>query len=236
MRRDCTHLFPLISTLLLFSTLSFGQSWSGVLSPNRAIDWGQAGLPATFPDGETTPNPWTPPTRTQCGSTLSPLGSGRDDVPQISSAISSCSVAHYVLLGSGTFTINSKLALDGSKNVTMRGSGAQNTKFNMGSSGTITLGDASSGGSCSLTSGSNYSQGSSVLSCTGSTPPVGSPVQIKQCDTGISGSGCTTGTEADNGSVWICGEQTVCSNQGANGGHEFQAQTAVVTAVSGNCS
>ena len=43
-------------------------SWSSILSPSRAINWGNAGLPATFPDGETTPNPWTPPTRTQCGS------------------------------------------------------------------------------------------------------------------------------------------------------------------------
>ncbi|MGA9416124.1 MAG: hypothetical protein WBV60_15650 [Terriglobales bacterium] len=52
----------------------------------------------------------------------------------------------------------------------------------------------------------------------------------------MSGSGCTTGTEADNGSVWICGQQTICSNQTANGGHEFQVQTVLVTAVSGTCS
>ena len=222
--------------VLLLSIGAFGQSWSGVLSPSRAIDWGQAGLPATFPDGETTPNPWTPPTRTQCGSTLSPLGSGQNDEPQIASAISSCTAAHYVLLGSGTFIINARLAIDGATNVTLRGSGAQSTKLNIGSSGYITLGDASSGGTCSLTSGSTYSQGSTVLTCTGSAPPVGSPVQLEQCDTGISGSGCTIGTEADNGSVWICGQQTICSNQTASGGHEFQSQIVLVTAVTGACS
>jgi len=35
--------------------------WSGILSSSRAIDWSHAGLPAALPDGETTPNPWTPP-------------------------------------------------------------------------------------------------------------------------------------------------------------------------------
>jgi hypothetical protein len=236
MRRDCSHLFPLIWTLLLFSTFSYGQSWSGVLATSRAIDWGSAGLPATFPDGETTPNPWTPPTRTQCGSTLNPLGQGQNDQPQIASAISSCTAGHYVLLGSGTFTINSKLALDGAINVSLRGSGGQSTKLDIGSSGSVNLGDASSGGTCTLTSGSNYSQGSTSLTCSGSTPPVGWPVQLQQCDTGMSGSGCGTGTEADNGSVWICGQQTLCSNQQATGGHEFEYQTLLVKAVSGNCS
>jgi hypothetical protein len=236
MRRDWSHLFPLISILLLFSTLSYGQAWSGVVSPNRAIDWGQAGLPATFPDGETTPNPWTPPTRTQCGSTLAPIGAGSNDEPQIASAIASCTAGHYVLLGAGTFTINSKLALDGALNVSVRGSGAQSTKLNMGSSGSITLGDASSGGSCSLTSSSSYSQGSTTIKCTGSTPPTNQPAWLNQCDTGHSGSGCSTGSDADNGSVWICGEQTICSNQSASGGHIHEQQTVLVTNVSGTCT
>ena len=65
---------PLISMLLLFSTTFVWAGMVGILSASRAIDWGGAGLPATFPDGETTPNGWTPPTRTQCGSTLDAVG------------------------------------------------------------------------------------------------------------------------------------------------------------------
>ena len=38
------------------------HKWSGVIRTSRAIDWTNAGLTATLPDGETAPNPRTPPT------------------------------------------------------------------------------------------------------------------------------------------------------------------------------
>ena len=150
--------------------------------------------------------------------------------------------AHYFLLGAGTFQVNSTLRLSpgytsGTNNYTMRGSGPQSTILKIGSSGSINIGAGSGGGSCTLTSGSNYAQGSTSLTCAGSTPPTGQPVFLNLCDTGMSGSGCATGTEADNGSVWICGEQTICSNQEANGTqYNHEQQTVLVTAVSGNCS
>jgi hypothetical protein len=240
MRRDRSHLFPLLSILLLFSSLAYGQAWSGILAPSRAINWGNAGLPTTLPDGETTPNPWTPPTRTLC-TTLSPRGSGQDDVPQIINAISACGNGTYVLLAGGTFTIASSMHISpgftsGHNNVTLRGSGAQSTKLLMGSAGSITVGAASGGGSATLTSGSNYSRGTASITVTGSTPPVNQPAWLNQCDTGRSGSGCTTGSDGDNGGLWICGQQTICSNQTANGGHIHQQQNVFVTAVTGNCS
>ena len=114
----------IIFLTFLLSLPCMAQPWTTILSSSRAIDWSAAGLPATLPDGETTANPWTPPVRSQCGSTLTPVGGGSDDVPQIASAISSCGSKHYVLLGSGTFQINSKLALDGNINLS-RGSGPQ---------------------------------------------------------------------------------------------------------------
>jgi hypothetical protein len=234
MRRDCRHRFPLVSILLLFSTLSYGQAWSGILAPSRAIDWSHAGLPATLPDGETTPNPWTPPIRTQCGSTLNPSGS--DDTSAINSAISSCTSAHYVLLGSGSFQVGGKIALDGARNMSLRGSGAQSTKLLIGSGGSITIGDANGTGSANWTTGSNVSQGSTSIVVTGSQVPVGAPAWLAQCDTGTSGSGCATGSEGDNGSVWICGFQTICSNQNASGSKISEQQNVFVTAVSGTCS
>ena len=87
-----------------------------------------------------------------------------------------------------------------------------------------------------LTSGSNFAAGSTTLSCSGSTPPVGQPAYLSQCDTGMSGAACTTGTEADNGSIWECGRQNACSNQSASGGHINESQTVLITAVSGSCS
>src|SRR5580692_2768265 len=97
--------FPLIALSLSLSTLSYGQSWSGILSSSRAVNWSQAGLPATLPDGETTPNPWTPPTRTQCGSTLSPSGdtSGATDTTNINNGLAACTAGHYYLLAAGAF-------------------------------------------------------------------------------------------------------------------------------------
>src|SRR5208282_6210085 len=110
MRRDWSHLFPLISMLLFFSALSYGQAWSGILSTSRAIDWGHSGLQATFPDGETTPNPWTPPTRPACTSAQAgitvPVASGTA-MTTVATALTSCATANptgsYLLLGSGTF-------------------------------------------------------------------------------------------------------------------------------------
>jgi hypothetical protein len=219
--------------ILSTSRPAFAEPWSGILAPSRAVDWSLTGLPPKLPDGETTPNPWTPPTRTQCGTTLAPLGSGQDDTAQITAAIASCSAAHYVLLGAGTFTINSRLALYGSKSVSLRGSGAQSTKLNMGSAGSIALGLASGGGTATLTSSSNYAQTATSITVSGSQPIVNTPASIMQCDTGMSGPNCATGTEADNGGVWICGDQTLCSNQTANGGHAHEQQMVFVTAVAG---
>ena len=141
-----------VFTIILFTlslslpVIAQAQPWSGIISPNRAIDWSKAGLPATLPDGETTPNPWTPPTRTQCGPILSPLGSGQDDSSNINSALQSCAAGHYVLLGPGTFTITSGIMTCSGNggcpvhNVTLRGSGASST--HLSGTGGISIGHA----------------------------------------------------------------------------------------------
>src|SRR5271170_7321986 len=135
MRRDISHLFPLISIVLLFSTLSHGQAWSNILAPSRAINWSNAGLPATLPDGETTPNSWTPPTRPACASaqagTTVPIASGASQ-STIASALAACASANpngsYLLLGSGTFSLNSgNWLIYNLNNVTLRGSGPMST-------------------------------------------------------------------------------------------------------------
>jgi len=241
MRRDRAHLFPLISLLLLFSTLSYGQAWSGILAPNRAIDWSHAGLPATLPDGETTPNPWTPPTRTQCGATVSPLGSGQNDESQIAAALSKCAAGHYVLLGPGTFTISSNLFISpgyGSNDVTLRGSGPMSTILGMSGGSSIYIGAASSGGSGTVAGGSLAPGSTSITlsSVTGTgSLAVGNLASFSQCDTGYSGSGCT-GSAKDNGGIYICVSNSSCvtDSPNANVNTSSQQQTVLITSVTNN--
>jgi len=64
------------------------------------------------------------PTRTQCGSTLTP--SGGDDFAAIQAAINACPAGQFVLLGTGTFNITMSESLLIAKGITLRGSGTCN--------------------------------------------------------------------------------------------------------------
>src|SRR5258707_2269474 len=46
--------------LLMYPVTAHGQLWNGVISPSRAADWSQVGIPGGLPDAN-----WT-----QCGSTI----------------------------------------------------------------------------------------------------------------------------------------------------------------------
>jgi len=228
--------------LLLCSALSYGQAWSGVLASSRGIDWSKAGLPATLPDGETTPNPWTPPTRTQCGATLTPLGSGQNDEPQIATALSNCTAGNYVLLGTGTFTLSSNLFLSPGysipNGVTLRGSGPMSTTIDLSGSAFISIGAASGGGSGTVASGLSQSSTSVTLSgVTGSSDlQVNGLMQFTQCDSGFSGSGCGTGSVADSGGIFVMQGQGCCDTEGGGNGPNTssQTQTVLVTSVTNN--
>jgi hypothetical protein len=238
MRQDRSHLFPLISILLLFSTLSFGQAWSGILAPSRAINWTNAGLPSSFTDKggvniETTTNPWTPPSRTQYGSTITPSGSASTDLTNLNTALSSCPDGHYVLLASGTFLIQGTLQMQ-LHSCTLRGSGPMSTTLAVSGSGIIWMGAGGSNGSCALTSGSNYSTGSTTLTCngqSGSKPAVNDLAMLAQCDTGFSGNPCT-GTSVDNDGLFVCSNQTTCSLSSGGGSSNTETQMMSITSVS----
>lgn len=235
------HLVHFVALSLSLSILSYGQSWSNVLSSSRAINWANnVGLPASFTDKggsniETTPNPWTPPTRTQSGSTINPSGSATTDLNNINTALTNCADGTYVLLGAGTFLIQNYIAAY-QHSCTLRGSGAQSTTLAMTNAGTIWVGAAGTGGSCNLTSGSNYAAGSTSITCnglTGAAPVVGYIVSLTQCDTGFSGSSCTTGASADNGGLFVCSFQTTCMTEpSGSGGNVSQEQLFVITSVS----
>jgi hypothetical protein len=238
MRRDCSHLFPLISVLLLFPALSYGQAWSGILAPSRAIDWSHAGLPATFPDGETTPNPWTPPTRTQCGAALSP--SGGDDTTQIMNAVSACGQGTYVLLNQGRFTIGTNLRLGGSYTsghnyVTVRGSGPMRTTLVTSGAG-INLGASANVNPVTLSASPAQGATSATLTSSSSTPTVGQVAWFEQCDDGQSGNPCNTGAHTDTNGLYFCGLDSGCQTDGgapAVNNSYLQTQAVHITSVSG---
>lgn len=241
MRRNCSDLFPLVSILLLFSILSYGQSWSGILSTTRAIDWGHAGLQATFPDGETTPNPWTPPTRPACttaqaGITV-PVPSGTS-LTSIATALTNCASANhtgsYLLLGNGSFALASAfLRFNGMNYVTLRGSGPMSTTIKVTGTSHIEFGASSSIGSAPLTSDpSNYNIGATSIKVTTATPPsVNTLAWIAQCDTGFSGAPCK-GSPSDNGGLFVCGLYSACDLSGGSPTtNQNQQQELIITSV-----
>ncbi|MCU1253688.1 MAG: hypothetical protein JWQ49_6717 [Edaphobacter sp.] len=153
MRRLCSYLPPLISLLLLSSVLSYGQAWSGILDPARAVDWTQAGIPGGIPSGS-----WT-----QCGSTIASGAS----TTTIQNALNACTANHFVLLGAGTFTLSSSIHSNIS-NIVLRGSGPTQTTIILNGHD-ILMGSGSSGQGSDPTAGltatnlSTFAQGSTVL-------------------------------------------------------------------------
>jgi len=154
MRRAQSLLFPLISIflLLIFSTLSYGQAWSGILPPARATDWSQAGIPGGIPSGS-----WS-----QCGSTIASGAS----TATIQTAINNCGNNQFVLLGAGTFTLTTSLVTNRS-NVELRGSGPRQTTINL-SGHDIFFGNGSGGqgstpGGLNSTTLSTLANGSTTL-------------------------------------------------------------------------
>jgi hypothetical protein len=235
----------LLPSLLLFSVPCFGQAWSGIISPGRAIDWSHSGLPASYPDGETTANPWTPPVRTQCGSTVNASGNASTDVTNVNNALSACTSGHFVALG-GTiaspqsFTFNSSVFLtkNGVSLRCLNGPMACTVMLNCGGgSCDISMGSASGGSTCTWSSG--LSAGSSSLGFTGCTgaPTVNSLIFLNQCDSGYSGTSCTTGSSTDNGGLYICGDVTACIRGGEGTGepnHQWQSEWVTgVTSLGG---
>jgi hypothetical protein len=229
MRRDLLHLFPLISILLLFSSLSYGQGWSGTLAPARATDWTQAGLPGDVPPDSS----WT-----QSGSTITACGSSSSPVSPstcgITAALTACGTNHYVLLGSGDFYLTGSINVP--SNCVLRGGGANVTRLHAVSGGSYNcngmwgfvclIGSNTYGVGCNAgtrwpcpagnitTSGisysanwtGGYSQGSTSIildSVTGIVVGV-TPILLDQCDIGFSG----------NTSNYACGAP-VSGNAGA---------------------
>jgi hypothetical protein len=251
MKHFSRFFFTLFSVSLLVSTLAHAQQpWSNILSSSRAIDWKNAGLPATFPDGETTPNPWTPPTRPACTSAQAgitvPVAPGTS-FATIITAMANCFSANptgsYLQLGAGAFTLTSNATMG--KYVTLRGSGPMSTTLTISGGAQLNFGGGSIGGGTLNASPAAGATSVTVTGVSGASPAVNQLAWFNQCDSGFSGSAqptkgynsCPTGSITDNGYVFVCGGSTLCNSNGTgsgSGGQASQSQTAIITSVTNN--
>lgn len=198
----------LFLVLLMIPASAHAQAWSGIISSSRAVDWTQAGIPGGIP------------TRTTICATLGTSGQVPTFVQnvtsaQIVSAISSCTNG-IVLLNPGTYSGMSGISFGTKSNVTLRGSGADQTLlvFTSGGAGTYNSLIAMQGSSswangppdnvCDWTAG--YTPGTKVITlanCGSTTPAVGSLANLKvgtiimldQVD-----------ELTDTGQIWNCAE------------------------------
>lgn len=207
--------------------------WSGLIDPNRAVDWSGAGM--TIPTRTTVCVTSACNTMTAVGSSATPA--------QINAAIASAASGTVVQLAAGTYALNGAGIVMAS-NVTLRGMGADQTFLVANSTGHNTCGGLfaqicfASGGN--FIGGANneapwtaasYTKGATSLilgtPTTGgfSTLAIGSILYLDQ----------NNDTTTDTGNVWICETQGVCSIEiSANAGQsgKAQGQMVVVTSLS----
>jgi len=214
-------------------------SWSGIISPSRAIDWSQAGTPSTIMNESRSP----------CSTSACTILNTPANVTaaNINAAISSALPHTVVLLPAGTFNLSSGILFNNVSNVTLRGAGPDQTflKFTGGSNcggwgGDICIinADPDCGGCGSPSNASNwtgpdpYTPGTSVITLsglvTGSTPPAaGQLIFLDQLDD----------STTDTGQVWICQTANTCAQQnGSQNGRPGRGQQQAVMAknVSGS--
>ena len=164
--------FVVLFLLAAFSLQAFPQAWNGILAPSRAVDWSTAGVQGGIPSGS-----WT-----QSGSTISSGAS----TSTIQTALNACSGNHYVLLGSGSFTLSASLAIN-TNGCELRGSGPTATTITLNGHN-ILMGDGSGGqgstpGGLAVTNLSTLTQGSTVLTVASTSGlSVGQVVMIYQAN------------------------------------------------------
>ena len=251
---SCRFFFALFGVALVTSSFAYPQQpWSSILNSRRAIDWSHAGLPASLPDGETTPNPWTPPTRPACTSAQAGIGvpvAAGTSFSSIVTAMHNCSTANptgsYLLLGSGAFTISSTSYLNAAPYVTLRGSGPMSTTLTFSGSAALQFGQGGSrGGGTVSTSPAAGTTSVTLTGVSGSTPTVGALAWFQQCDTGWTGTtqptlgynNCTSGSYSDNGAVYVGGGNSVNNQNGSGsgaGGQTSQNQNVMISSVTNN--
>src|SRR5277367_1684971 len=154
--RRFSHQFALFSLLLLCSGASFGQAWSGILAPSRAIDWSNTGIPGGIPDGG-----WSNCATTACNTAYS-----SPTAANINSACASAPSDTVVRIPAGTYTLSASIACN-TNHVVLRGAGPTQTTVILNGHN-ILMGNGSGGqgsapGGLGTTLLSTLTEGSTVL-------------------------------------------------------------------------
>jgi hypothetical protein len=204
------------------------QSWSGILSPSRAVDWSTAGVLGGIPS------------RTTICATLSPGATAGE----INNAISACPNGQVVMLSPGTYNLTDAIHFQYPKQVTLRGAGANQTKIVWTAATSISrscqgpdtlvcfqsggFNDAATPGHTSTWT-AGYAQGTAVITL-GSTSElvVGDEVFLDQLDDTDDGYPAA-------GNIYVC-TSTSCTSQGGNNfgrSDRSQVQVVRVTAING---
>jgi hypothetical protein len=199
----------LIALVLLHAVRSYGQQWSGILSPNRAIDWSGAGVTGGIPARSTIYRTLGSPDASS--STVQSVNAA-----QINSALKRCPAGQVVLLNPGIYYLSNSVIMQGVSNCSLRGSGADQTDLVFtGTAGCF----STQATSVCITSGDNnfktgpsnladwttgYAAGTTTITLA-SVPNlrVGTPIILDQCDSGLSGAPTCSGTVTDDGSVLV---------------------------------
>jgi hypothetical protein len=207
--------------------------WDGVLTPGRAINWSQMGIPLGLPDDS-----WQ-----QCGTTL-PAGTYTG--ASITANIAGCPSNSFYRLGPGQFNVSGTIRHT-LNNVVIRGSGPKTVlKF---SSGQSQCGQIAAGVCLTSTDTTNISSAPAQISWTAAAQganqitvssssgiSVGAVIVLNQYDTGCTSPSCTGGSALDNGNLYICAIGN-CSIDGGGGGPLAARNILeyhVVTSVNGN--
>jgi hypothetical protein len=105
---------------LLWATPSFGQPWSGILDPARAIDWSYAGIPGGIPTG------WANCVTTECNT----LNGGTVTPASINAALASAPDNSVVRIPAGSWTL-SAATYSNRGDVILRGAGPTQTTLTL---------------------------------------------------------------------------------------------------------
>lgn len=183
----------------------------GIIARNRTIDWTKAGISQAVNQGTLPSSAWA-----QCGS---PVAAGTS-AATIQTLLNGCAANTYLLLGSGTFNLSTNIVFPTGGNVEVRGSGANSTFLIFSGSGgcagqvsaafCIDSSDHTNTGTppTAVNWTAGYAQGSNqiTLSSVAGISLNSTMLYLDQCDTGLSGSStCPTGTNTDNGNLYVCG-------------------------------
>jgi len=238
MRRILPLYLVIMILLLVIPDMTRAQQWSGIIAPSRAVDWSNAGS-GGFPN------------RTTICATLGLIGQVASfaqsvSLAQINSALAACPSGQTVLLNPGVYTLLGGIVIT-TRNVTLRGSGADQTFLVTGGGG-ISCGGL--GSNICVEGSPNWSGGPAhTANWTGTTEggpgvyPARATHLILDNVTGLAVGNTMVLDQADDatdgfpqtGDIFVCGVANSCELQGTNSSRSGRGQEQIVTvmAISG---